>query len=285
MPQANSTTSRPRCTSPLASESDLAVLVGDDARRARPRAALTSSRKAKRTLVRRLSDDCDHSSNAASPLRTAASTSLRAGQQHLGLLLAGRRVPHRGGAGRGACGGGAVDPVLDGPHGRSSLPSGCAGRCGGGAVVARNERRRTAGALHREGPVWSGAEPGRGRGPEPSDRCGSGAVLVTRVTSHRSSRPRQRQYFVLTFSQRWRRGMATARLRRWRRGSAGGRCWRARRRAAPRPRRPGVGPGWCPAPGRTTRRSRPSSSEPTMAARSTSPWPSGRYIPCRTASV
>ena len=74
MPHANSTTSSPRCTSPAASESTLpcsSVM----ASASRSTLALTSSRKAKSTLVRVLSDDCDHSTNASRAAPTAASTS------------------------------------------------------------------------------------------------------------------------------------------------------------------------------------------------------------------
>ena len=65
----------PRCTSPRASERTLpcssVISSASSATWSR-----TSSRKAKSTLVRLLSEACDHSSNAVRPLRTASSTSL-----------------------------------------------------------------------------------------------------------------------------------------------------------------------------------------------------------------
>src|SRR3954454_4769938 len=74
MPQANSTTSRPRCTSPLASETTLPcsseMISGSS-----PVRALSSSRKPNITFARWLSDDCDQVSNAVAAVRTASSTS------------------------------------------------------------------------------------------------------------------------------------------------------------------------------------------------------------------
>ena len=88
MPHANSTTSRPRCTSPSASESTLpcsSVISSASS----STWALTSSRKAKSTLVRVLSEVCDQSGERRrAAAATAASTSLGVGQQHLGLLRA-----------------------------------------------------------------------------------------------------------------------------------------------------------------------------------------------------
>src|SRR3954471_1815783 len=74
IPQANSTTSRPRCTSPRASDRTLpcSSVINSAIRSA---FALTSSRNANRTFDRRLSDACDHSSKAAAAERTAAPTS------------------------------------------------------------------------------------------------------------------------------------------------------------------------------------------------------------------
>ena len=74
MPHANSTTSRPRSTSPRASErtfpcSELTSSASSPAR------AVASSRNAKRTFARRESDDWDHSSKAAAATRTASATS------------------------------------------------------------------------------------------------------------------------------------------------------------------------------------------------------------------
>src|SRR6266704_4222814 len=74
MPQANSTTSRPRCTSPRASETTLPCSSEMTSARSFTR-ALTSSRKANMILVRLDRDACDHSSNAAFAVRTASSTS------------------------------------------------------------------------------------------------------------------------------------------------------------------------------------------------------------------
>ncbi len=74
MPQANSITSRPRCTSPRASETTLPCS-SEIASASRWMLALTSSRKLNRTLVRCESDDCPQRSNAAFAVRTAESTS------------------------------------------------------------------------------------------------------------------------------------------------------------------------------------------------------------------
>src|SRR3954468_3360701 len=71
-PQANSMTSRPRCTSPAASESTLPCSSEMISASCMVR-ALTSSRNAKSTLVRFDSDDCDHDSNAAAADCTAVS--------------------------------------------------------------------------------------------------------------------------------------------------------------------------------------------------------------------
>lgn len=61
--------------------------------------ALTSSRKANSTLVRRLSEVCHQSAYAAAAAATAVSTLGQFGQHDLRLLPAGRRVPHRRGPG------------------------------------------------------------------------------------------------------------------------------------------------------------------------------------------
>src|SRR2546430_1377370 len=74
MPQANSTTSSPRCTSPRASDSTLPCSSETIPARSSTR-ALTSSRNANRTFVRVDREACDHSSNAAFAVRTASSTS------------------------------------------------------------------------------------------------------------------------------------------------------------------------------------------------------------------
>ena len=74
MPQANSITSRPRCTSPRASETTLPCS-SEIASASRWMLALTSSRKVNSTLVRCESDDWPHRSNAAFAVRTAVSTS------------------------------------------------------------------------------------------------------------------------------------------------------------------------------------------------------------------
>ena len=74
MPQANSTTSRPRCTSPRASESTLpcsSVISSASSSEWR----LTSSRKANRIFARLLSELCDQSAKAASATCTASATS------------------------------------------------------------------------------------------------------------------------------------------------------------------------------------------------------------------
>ena len=75
MPHANSTTSRPRCTSPIASESTLpcsSVITAAIS----PARALTISRNANSTLVRLLIEVCDQSGNASLAAPIAASTSL-----------------------------------------------------------------------------------------------------------------------------------------------------------------------------------------------------------------
>ena len=74
MPQANSTTSRPRCTSPSASESTLpcSSVMSSAIRGA---LALTSSRNANRILVRALTEVCDQPGNASQAAATATSTS------------------------------------------------------------------------------------------------------------------------------------------------------------------------------------------------------------------
>src|SRR3954451_1742799 len=74
MPQANSTTSSPRWTSPAASESTLPCSSVISAAMSSLRWC-TSSRNLKRIPVRRDSEDCDHSSNAAAAAPTARSTS------------------------------------------------------------------------------------------------------------------------------------------------------------------------------------------------------------------
>ena len=74
MPQANSTTSRPRCTSPSASESTLpcsSVITSAS----RPAFALSSSRKANMILVRALTEVCDQPGNASHAASIAPSTS------------------------------------------------------------------------------------------------------------------------------------------------------------------------------------------------------------------
>ncbi len=75
MPQANSTTSSPRCTSPSASESTLpcSSVISSASSAAR---ALTISRKANNTFVRLLIEVCDQSAKASLAAAMAASTSL-----------------------------------------------------------------------------------------------------------------------------------------------------------------------------------------------------------------
>jgi hypothetical protein len=74
MPQANSTTSSPRCTSPRASDMTLPCS-SEMIPASSSILALISSRNANRILVRWLSDTCDHDSNAVAAPRTASSTS------------------------------------------------------------------------------------------------------------------------------------------------------------------------------------------------------------------
>ena len=74
MPQANSTTSWPRLTSPSASESTLpcsAVMIAASS----SLRAFSSSRNANRTWVRLASDVSRHLGNAASAAETTSSTS------------------------------------------------------------------------------------------------------------------------------------------------------------------------------------------------------------------
>ncbi len=73
-PQANSTTSSPRCTSPRASDSTLPCSAEITSASSSTR-AFTSSRKANITFVRALSEDCDQLANAARATPTACSTS------------------------------------------------------------------------------------------------------------------------------------------------------------------------------------------------------------------
>ena len=74
MPQANSITSRPRCTSPDASDSTLPCS-SEMISASSLMFALTSSRKANRIFTRRLSDAWLHDSNAVLAAATAVSTS------------------------------------------------------------------------------------------------------------------------------------------------------------------------------------------------------------------
>ena len=74
MPQANSTTSRPRATSPAASLATLPCSAVISAASS-PVCALTSSRKLNRIDARRDSDAVRQSANAARAAATAASTS------------------------------------------------------------------------------------------------------------------------------------------------------------------------------------------------------------------
>ena len=74
IPQANSTTSRPRCTSPRESESTFpcSSVISSASSSA---CAFTSSRKLNITLARELRDVCDHSTKASFAAATAAPTS------------------------------------------------------------------------------------------------------------------------------------------------------------------------------------------------------------------
>ena len=74
MPQANSTTSSPRETSPFASSSTLPCSE-ETIRASSSTFAFSSSRKANMTLARRLSEASDHSAKASRAAATAASTS------------------------------------------------------------------------------------------------------------------------------------------------------------------------------------------------------------------
>src|SRR3954463_1265627 len=111
MPQANSTFSRPRATSPRASPNTLPC---SDVRWVAIsfRLASTSSRKWNSTSERRDSDVARHAGNAPAaraarrpPCRERPGGGghggvdlLDRGELHLGLLLAGGRVPDRAGA-------------------------------------------------------------------------------------------------------------------------------------------------------------------------------------------
>ena len=123
MPQANSTFSRPRATSPRASDSTLPCsAVTSDA--ISLRLASTSSRRRNITSARRDRPVARHSGRAALAAATAASTSAAVGEVDLGGLLAGGGVVDGAGAARRAGDGAAVDPVLDGPHVRHLLGTG-----------------------------------------------------------------------------------------------------------------------------------------------------------------
>ncbi len=74
IPQANSTTSSPRSTSPLASSKTLPCSA-ETIRASLSTFAFSSWRKANITLARRLSEASDHSANASRAAATAASTS------------------------------------------------------------------------------------------------------------------------------------------------------------------------------------------------------------------
>ena len=73
-PQANSTTSRPRWTSPRASETTLPCSAEMTSASSSMRST-TSCRNANMIFVRALREDCDHDSKAAPAVATASSTS------------------------------------------------------------------------------------------------------------------------------------------------------------------------------------------------------------------
>ena len=94
MPQANSTTSRPRATSPRGVRGDLAVLGGDQ------RGQLVAVRvgqlaEREQDAARAVSDVSRQPGERRRRRPDGRSTSLRGGQLHLGRLLAGGRVEHR----------------------------------------------------------------------------------------------------------------------------------------------------------------------------------------------
>ncbi len=120
MPHANSTTSRPRCTSPSASESTLpcSSVIASASRCA---LALTSSRKANITLVRALTLVSDQPGKASHAASIAASTSAcsasstsAAAWPVAGLKTGAVRVEPAAVAA-------ARDPVLDGPRARHEV--------------------------------------------------------------------------------------------------------------------------------------------------------------------
>ena len=181
MPQANSTTSRPRVTSPSASESTLPCSAVMSAASSSLR-ALSSSRKANSTWVRLASDECRHSAKAV----------LGRGHRLVDHRRPWRSRPAGDRAGRGvvdvalALGDAAVrlaaDPVGDllGPGGSmvgrrvvASVPRG----------IAHVSGVMTAPAAHTPGPqlspsrasgVEAEAEPVEGAQPQvaPAVRCG-----------------------------------------------------------------------------------------------------------------
>src|SRR5438552_14879348 len=114
MPHANSTTSRPRCTSPAASESTLPCS-SDTTSASSSTRLFTISRNAKRIFVRADNDDCDHFSNATAARSSRVDVG-RLGQQHRGLLASGSRVPDRDRARRVECCLLSVHLVGDGLH-------------------------------------------------------------------------------------------------------------------------------------------------------------------------
>ena len=101
MPQAYSTTSSPRCTSPAASSSTLpcsaVIAAASSARR-----ALTISRNANSTAVRRARDTSRHERAAAAADGHDGVDVGRRGERHVGRDLTGRRVEHLAAAPAGA---------------------------------------------------------------------------------------------------------------------------------------------------------------------------------------
>ena len=249
MPQANSTTSRPRCTSPRASESTLpcSSVISSASSLA---CALTSSRKAKRTLVRRLTRGLRPLREGAAAAATAASTS--AGRPSTTSAccwpVAGLKP--------GRCGSTAPEVAVPAIQ--------CSMVLTGGVLASRGfaGRASAGGADDDDAAAAAAASSMCGPGRLPSDRgppgpCSRGAAGVTRLTCDiKAGALRGVKRFVLTFSQRLpgRPGYSgtfqdtPATARRYStlvRTSATGPSPRGLARR-----------GWCPARGRTSRRSR-----------------------------
>ena len=122
MPQANSTTSRPRCTSPSASDSTLpcsAVMMAESSLRSRS----SNSFSLNMTRARRSGGVAAHAGHAAAAAATALLDFRGVGQRDRGDDLAGRGIEHVAELAAGAGDRLAADEMADFPHVR--LPWDC----------------------------------------------------------------------------------------------------------------------------------------------------------------